>query len=267
MFNILFINFYFMLKKYAFLMVAIVTMFGLMPFASANSNGITINEFKQELSLDKQISTAIVSGGGYGMENVMMNESIGNYVSISFSLTTEAVAGLISIDGTYSTTGETREEVYASLNDMYKTIKSKLEPYGKVRKGYMNVWDGGCIMYKDDGTCDSSTFSGDLQINITLNDSTDLTTVEEILNNNSFSNYWINVEVDEEAKIDAEVALIDKIKKLLGKKIDLYEKLLDQDFVSISSLSIDAWPDGYKYDADTNKVPLIINVYASATFE
>jgi hypothetical protein len=182
-------------------------------------------------------------------------------INFTVALSSRIKVSNISLSADYYVNGaSSRADVSAKLSSKYDSAKNTLSKYGKVSRTYINIYED----YNDPALYPGKpkTYSGNLNIFVSLNNVSDYQAVYDSLIVMEFNSYP-TVEIDEEAKIDLEFSMADRINNLIQKKKKTYEKVLGRTLGEITSLYFDTWPDTNYFDTEAGTVRVVLNANVS----
>ncbi len=208
---------------------------------------------------DELLAEDVIAGGDMYYESMYYPGMGGFTLNVSLKAEAEADDVILYADYYYSGTEfATREEVIEHLTAMAEEVKERLAGSADVVQNGLNVYS---YSYYEE---EAAQYEGYLNLMVDMQDLNDLAEVKEVLSARGF-NYWMDVVVSEEAKIDAEFAIAAELKALIDKKRTVYETILGYALTNITGLSVYSWPDSMLYNPETGMVPL--SVYADVTYD
>jgi len=227
-------------------------------------NHLTFQKMKKFLSILVFMGIFLtLSPAVFAATSVSAESYVPYYTPVNFTiaLSSKIDVSKVSVSADYYVNGaSSREDVSAKLASKYDAIKNALFKYGKVSRTYINIYED----YNDPAlyTGKPKTYSGNLNIFVSLNNVSDYQAVYDKLVVMEFNSYP-SVEIDEEAKIDLEYSMSDRINSLIQKKKMTYEKVLGRTLGDITSLYFDTWPDTNYFDPEAGTVRVVLNANVS----
>lgn len=217
-----------MLKK---LTLSLLTLALLAPSAFADT--------VEELTIVEEESELCGCGGDYYGSNEV-------YFTVNTTTTVEA--DRVYMYGSYTVeNASTRKEAVQELRDVYEAIQESVGDYGTVRRTsiytYMD-WEY------------TNLYDASLSIRVDLTDFESLTTVEDMLYEAGFDNWYEAVVMDTTA---AEGKVAKAINTMIESKKEVYEEILGYQLGKVDGLSLYSWPDSSTFDSETGLVEVMVS--------
>ncbi len=172
--------------------------------------------------------------------------STGTYFTIS--TTTEVSADAVYVYGSYVVdNAATRQEAVKEMRDAYRSLQSTLSGYGSLKR--TSIYAYADWEY-------TNLYDASLSVRIKLNDTGDLTEVEDMMFEAGFDN-WFEATVNDTT--NAESAVAKTLTKLIEAKKKVYEEVLGYKLGSADGLSIYSWPDSSTFDEETGMVDMTVS--------
>lgn len=174
----------------------------------------------------------------YGTESVYFN----------VSTTTSVEADKVYVYGTYTVdNARSRKDAVSELRTAYRTIQEVLANYGTVSRTSLYTYED----WEGTGMYDAS-----LSIRLDLSDYTELTTVEDLLYDEGFDNWFEALVLD---TTHAESKVTKTLNRLIEAKKEVYEEVLGYALGKVDGLTIYSWPDSTSFDESTGMVDVTVN--------
>ena len=234
-----------MQKRYLSL-VAISALMAFSPQALAAGGMTQVLPVSSEAEVMIEDSLKSGSGGGGLVENAILDYGYQN-ISLSVSLESQATPDSVYLSADYSISGvSSRDNAMDQLKTKFSEIKNTLKLYGEVQQTSLSVYES--YGYGDSST---SSYTGYLNVRVDLKNVRELKEVQEILTSKGF-NYWANLTLNEESKIELQLEMASQLRSLISKKKSVYETVIGAILTKVTSFYMDTYLDAYTYNPETN---------------